>query len=129
MHCVDELCLFIWHGEISITSSKQSSQCLCWPPSSCGPGRCPEMEKEKKLTEEKYPANMGQYWRRLWKILCNIVIKVLGKYLVNIGSLLALGNVFYTTRETWMGKTESRTGLRLPSEKPSRQSLKKKRNP
>ena len=66
----------------------------------------------------------------------NIVIKVLGKYwtilekyLVNIGSLLALGNVFYTTRETWMGKTESRTGLRLPSEKPSRQSLKKKRKP
>ena len=66
MHCVDELCLFIWHGEISITSSKQSFQCLCWPPSSCGPGRCPEMEKEKKLTEEKYPANIGQYWRRLW---------------------------------------------------------------
>ena len=65
----------------------------------------------------------------------NIVIKVLGKYwtildkcLVNIGFLLALGNVFYTTRETWMGKTESRTGLRLPSEKPSRQALKKKKD-
>ena len=43
----------------------------------------------------------------------------MGKFEQNLGELWLLN----FSRETSIGKTESRTGLRLPSEKPARQSL------